>query len=47
MYQSLDKIWFIIIFLPGKERLTLFKISLILSQLELSREEFTKLTQVF
>ena len=26
MYQSLDKTWFIIIFLPGKEHLTLFQI---------------------
>ena len=54
MYHSLDKrIWFIIIFLPLKGSHTVpnmdffVKLSPILSQLELSREEFTKLTQVF
>ena len=54
MYHSLDKrIWFVIIFLPLKgshsvPNMDFFvKFSLILSQLELSREEFTKLTQVF
>ena len=53
VYQSLDKmVYFIIISLPLKESLTLFqiwvffvKLSLILSQLELLREE--KLIQVF
>ena len=49
MYNSLDKrIWFMIVFLPFKERLTMFQILiiplLILSYLELSRIELPKLT---
>ena len=54
MYQCLDNGWFINVFWLLKESPTLFqiwnffiKLSVILFQLELLREEFTKITQVF